>query len=93
MTGKAFASAFGSYFVLIMASLLMVMGLKLVNLLDFELPVIVKQIPANTGNSLIIYPLLLGMLYALMGTPCSTPILAGIMAFAAIVSLIGSLPF
>ena len=62
----------------------MVMGLKLVGLLDFEIPVIIKSMPTNKTNSLFVYPVLLGITFALAGTPCSTPILAGIMAFAAI---------
>ena len=84
LTGSVFASAFGAYFTLIIASLLMVMGLKLIGLLDFEIPVIIKSMPTNKTNSLFVYPILLGITFALAGTPCSTPILAGIMAFAAI---------
>lgn len=83
ITGSVFASAIGGYFTLIMASLLLVMGLKLLDILDFEMPVIVKSMPSNSGSSLILYPTLLGITFALAGTPCSTPILAGIMAFAA----------
>ena len=83
VTGSVFASAFGGYFTLLMASLLLLMGLKLLDILDFELPVIVKSMPVNNGSSLILYPTLLGITFALAGTPCSTPILAGIMAFAA----------
>ncbi len=83
VTGSVFASAMGGYFTLIMASLLMVMGLKIAGLLDFDMPVIIKAMPANSTNSLFIYPLLLGITFALAGTPCSTPILAGIMAFSA----------
>ncbi len=84
VTGSVFASAFGNYFTLLMASLLMVMGLKILDIIDFDLPVIIKSMPANTTSSLFIYPFLLGITFALAGTPCSTPILAGIMAFAAI---------
>lgn len=84
MTGQVFATAFGGYFILFIASLLLVMGLKILNVLDFEMPVIIKSIPQNTTSSLILYPILLGITFALAGTPCSTPILAGIMAFAAI---------
>ncbi|MCQ2754347.1 MAG: cytochrome c biogenesis CcdA family protein [bacterium] len=84
LTGSVFASAFGAYFTLIIASFLMIMGLKLVRLLDFEIPVIIKSMPTNKTNSLFVYPVLLGITFALAGTPCSTPILAGIMAFAAI---------
>lgn len=83
ITGNVFASVFGSYFTLIMASLIMVIGLKIAGILDFELPVIIKSMPQNNTSSLVIYPILLGIAFALAGTPCSTPILVGIMAFAA----------
>ncbi len=83
ITGSVFASALGGYFTLIIASLLIVMGLKITEILDFEMPVIIKSMPVNNTNSLFLYPILLGIAFALAGTPCSTPILAGIMAFAA----------
>ena len=83
VTGSVFASVFGGYFTLVMASLLLVIGLKIAGLLDFEIPVIIKSMPQNNTRSLFLYPLLLGIAYALAGTPCSTPILAGIMVFAA----------
>lgn len=83
VTGSVFASTLGGYFTLIMASLLLVMGLKLTGILYFEMPVMIKSMPTNPTNSLFLYPVLLGIAFALAGTPCSTPILAGIMAFAA----------
>lgn len=83
VTGTVFASVFGGYFTLIMASLLLVIGLKITDILDFEIPIIIKSLPVNKTNSLFLYPFLLGVAYALAGTPCSTPILAGIMVFAA----------
>ena len=83
VTGSVFASALGGYFTLIMASILLVIGLKITEILDFEIPVIIKSMPKNNTNSLVLYPILLGIAFALAGTPCSTPILAGIMVFAA----------
>ena len=83
ITGSVIASVFGGYFTLIMASLLIIVGLKIVGILDFEIPVIIKSMPQNNTSSLFIYPFLLGIAFALAGTPCSTPILAGIMVFAA----------
>lgn len=83
LTGNVFASALGGYFTIAIASLLLVMGLKLLDILEFEAPTIIKAMPKNTTNSLYLYPILLGITFALAGTPCSTPILAGIMAFAA----------
>lgn len=82
VTGKVFISFAPTYFILMLASLLMVMGLNIVGILDFNLPVIIKQIPQSSGKNMVLYPILIGAVFALAGTPCSTPILAGIMAFA-----------
>lgn len=82
LTGKVFDSVLGPYFMLLLASVLLILGLKLLDVLDFDLPVIVKSMPTNSTNSVFLYPLLLGITFALAGTPCSTPILAGIMTFA-----------
>lgn len=84
VTGKVFVSFGGAYFSLIIASIVMIMGLKLVGFLDFELPLLIKEMPKNTGASTVLYPILLGGVFALAGTPCSTPILAAIMAFASL---------
>ena len=89
ITGTVFASFLGGYFTVLMASILLIMGLKLFGLLDFEIPAIIKAMPQNKHNSVFLYPVLLGMTFALGGTPCSTPILAGIMTFAAMGKNIG----
>ena len=80
ITGKVFVS--NPYFVLLLASVILVMGLKLVGILNFEFPVIIKEMPKSSGSWF--YPILLGGVFALVGSPCSTPILAGIMAFASL---------
>ncbi len=82
LTGRVFMSIGGPYWILIIASLLLVMGLNLVGALDLTLPVIVKKMPKSEGQSLFLYPFIVGALFALAATPCSTPILAGIMSFA-----------
>lgn len=79
-TGKMFVG--NPYFALIVASVVMIMGLKILGVIDFDLPVMVKEIPQNKVNNDFLYPLILGAVFALIGTPCSTPILASIMAFA-----------
>lgn len=84
LTGKVFISFAGGYFGIFLAGIIMVMGLKLVGVLDFELPVIIKEMPKNDGTNTYLYPIILGGVFALAGTPCSTPILAGIMAFASL---------
>lgn len=84
LTGKVFASVGGPYFSIVIASIVMIMGLKLVGFLDFEIPVLVKEMPKGNSASTFVYPLILGAVFALAGTPCSTPILAAIMAFASL---------
>lgn len=82
LTGKVFISFAPTYFILLLSSLLMVMGLNIIGVLDFNMPVIIKEIPQSTGQNVVLYPILIGAVFAIAGTPCSTPILAGIMAFA-----------
>ncbi len=82
ITGKIFIG--NPYFALIIASIILIMGLKILGVLDFDLPVMIKEIPQNKVNNDFLYPLILGAVFALIGTPCSTPILASIMAFASI---------
>ena len=84
ITGKVFVSFAGGYFGIVLAGIILVMGLKLMGVLDFELPVMIKEMPKNDGTNTYLYPILLGGVFALAGTPCSTPILAGIMAFASL---------
>lgn len=84
ITGKVFISFAGGYFGIVLAAIMLIMGLKLVGFLDFELPVIVKEMPKSEAHNTYLYPILLGAVFALAGTPCSTPFLAGIMAFASL---------
>ncbi|MCQ2738704.1 MAG: cytochrome c biogenesis CcdA family protein [bacterium] len=84
ISGNVFSSAFGQYFTLFIASVLLILGLKIFDVLDFEVPTIIKSMPVNNHRSIFVYPTILGITFALAGTPCSTPILAGIMAFATI---------
>lgn len=88
VTGKMFIG--NPYFALIVASIILIMGLKIVGLLEFELPPVINEIPKNNFNNEFLYPLILGAVFALIGTPCSTPILASIMAFASISAKISS---
>lgn len=84
ITGKVFISIAGGYFLIFVASLLLAMGLHLLGMLEINLPTLISKIPSNSNNSKYLYPMLLGAIFAIGGTPCSTPILAGIMSFAAI---------
>ena len=84
ITGQVFKSFAGDYFILIIASLLFALGLNLIGMLDFNFPALINKIPQNSNNSKFLYPFILGAVFAVAGTPCSTPILAGIMGFASV---------
>lgn len=88
ITGQVFKSFAGDYFILLIASLLFALGLNLIGILDLNFPTLINKIPQNKNNSKFIYPLILGAIFAIAGTPCSTPILAGIMGFASITNSI-----
>lgn len=82
VTGNVFAGIGGSYFVLFLASLILIMGLNLLDVIEINFSPIVKRIPKGNSKSLFLYPLLIGVLFAFAASPCSTPILASIMGVA-----------
>lgn len=84
LTGHIFASIAPTYFVLFLASLILIFGLSLSGILEINYPTIVKQLPSNTSKWGLLFPLVLGMVFALAASPCSTPILAAIMATASL---------
>ncbi len=84
LTGKIFGTQSGPYWGLVMASLIMIFGLHMLEIIEIPMPVIVKTLPQNKNNNIVLYPMLIGMLFAFATTPCSTPILAGILAYASI---------
>ena len=88
ITGKVFVGS--PYFALIVASIILIMGLRILEIIDFDMPVIIKEIPKNKFNNDFIYPLILGAVFAIIGTPCSTPILASIMGFASMSANVGN---
>ena len=90
LTGKIFVG--NPYFALVAASVILIMGLNILGILDIQLPVLIKEMPKNNFNNEFLYPVLLGAAFAIIGTPCSTPILASIMAFAAVSSNILYIP-
>lgn len=83
-TGKTLGFHTNPYLALILASIILIMGLILLEVLEIPMPVFIKQMPKSTGNNMFLYPLMLGGVFALASTPCATPVLAGIMAYASI---------
>lgn len=84
VTGKALGAFSGPIFSLLMSSLILIFGLHLLEIIEVPMPVIVKEMPKNTTNSVVIGPLLVGAAFAFASAPCATPILAGIMTYASL---------
>ena len=82
LTGQVFKAIGGDYWIIFMASLILLFGLNLLGIVEIPIPNFVKQMPKSKGRSLFIYPFIVGFFFALAATPCSTPILASIMSFA-----------
>lgn len=86
LSGRAFTGFASPIVLLIFASVIIILGLNLVGFLDFQFPAIIKKMPQNKTGGLFLLPFLVGTFFALASSPCSSPILAGIMAIATISS-------
>lgn len=86
LTGRAFTSFATPIVLLIFSSILIILGLNLVGFINIQFPAIVKKMPQQKKGSLFIFPFLIGTFFALASSPCSSPILASIMAIATISS-------
>lgn len=84
ISGKVVSAVMGPYGVLLLTSFILLMGLNLIGAVEINVPVFIKQFPQNKNNNIILYPFLIGALFALAASPCSTPILASVMAVASI---------
>lgn len=82
--GRVFVALGGDYWVLIIASLLVVLGLDLLGIIELNFPQLVKKMPKMQGGQLFLYPFTIGIFFALASTPCSTPILVSILGFASL---------
>ena len=51
LTGQVFKSFAGDYFILVIASLLLALGLNLIGILDLNFPTLINKIPQNMPES------------------------------------------
>jgi cytochrome c-type biogenesis protein len=80
--GKVFSGFDLPIFIIIFGSVMMILGLQLSGIVDIQIPTVIKEIPQIKTNSNFLYPFFIGILFALLSSPCSSPILLGIMAIA-----------
>ena len=81
-TGAVFTAFAPTYWILILTSLILIFGLNLIGVIEINYPSFIKELPKSNNKNALIFPFILGMVFALTSTPCSTPILAAIMAAA-----------
>lgn len=84
LTGSAFTSIATPKVLLLFASVIIILGLNLVGALDIQFPALVKRMPQNKTGGLFVFPFIVGVFFALAASPCASPLLASIMAVAAI---------
>lgn len=84
LTGRAFTSVASPVVLLLFASVIIILGLNLVGFLDIHFPALVKKMPQNRRGGLFLFPFLVGAFFALAASPCSSPLLASILALATI---------
>lgn len=81
-TGQIFSAQSRTVWVLLLASMVLIMGLHMMEVITLPIPAVVKELPQNKNHNLFFIPMTIGAAFALGTTPCSTPILASILAFA-----------
>lgn len=86
LTGQVLGASANPYLILFLGSLILVMGLQMLGIVYIPLPQLVTSLPQNNTGSVFVVPAIIGAAFALGTTPCSTPLLASIMAFASIKS-------
>ncbi len=84
ITGRAFTSFASPVVILVFASVILLMGLNLIGFIDINFPTFIKKMPQNKTGSIFVFPFIVGTIFALASSPCSSPILASIMAIATI---------
>ncbi len=84
LTGRAFTSVASPVVMIVFASVLIILGLNLIGLLDIHFPAVIKQMPQNRTGGLFVFPFIVGVFFALAASPCSSPLLASIMAVSTV---------
>lgn len=86
ISGRAFTSVASPVVMIIFASFIILLGLNLLGIIDIHFPSFIKKMPQNKTGGLFLLPFTVGIFFALAASPCASPLLASIMAIAAISS-------
>ncbi len=84
LTGRAFTGFASPVVILVFASVITILGLNLLGVIEIQFPSIVKKMPQKRNGSMFLFPFIVGAFFAVASSPCSSPILASIMAIATV---------
>lgn len=80
LAGNAFKFA-GVWWYYVLAAVALIMGLQLLGVVNIRMPHGLKKIPVNFGGYIGVF--LMGVCFGFVASPCDTPVLAVIIAYAA----------
>ena len=72
----------GPAWYIVLAIIAIAMGLSLLEVFYIQFPTFIKDMPRNKYGK-ILSPIILGMAFGLVATPCSTPILIALVSYVA----------
>jgi cytochrome c-type biogenesis protein len=82
LAGKVMGAFIGPYWFVFLAVICILMGLGLLEAFYIQIPRVFKEMPERKYGK-ILSPVILGLVFGTMATPCSTPILITILSFVA----------
>lgn len=82
LAGKVIGSFIGPMWYILLAVISIIMGLSLLEVFYIRFPTLIKDMPQNKYGK-IFSPIILGMAFGLIATPCSTPILIALVSYVA----------
>lgn len=82
LAGSVIGSFVGPAWYVVLGSLSIFMGLSLLELFHIHFPVLIKDMPQDKYGS-VLYPIILGMAFGTIASPCSTPILVTLVSYVA----------
>lgn len=82
LAGKVIGSFIGPFWFVILAIIAIVMGLSLLEVFYIQIPTFIKDMP-KTQTGKIFSPIIVGLAFGTMATPCSTPILIALVSYVA----------
>lgn len=82
LAGQVIGSFIGPFWYLLLAVISIFMGLSLLEVFYIQFPTFIKDMPKNKYGK-VLSPIILGMAFGTIATPCSTPILLALVSYVA----------